>query len=166
MCDTCDDSRFELIKKYKQKLLDATNIGDSPEEMAVIDNILFRFWQMGWLEKLELFGNSEQLNDTISRQVAITAIQKAYADTEGGMDKLAVWKNVGLTNALHIMQDLPSAQPEITYQTCSDALLKMWMDNVLTDGEYNRIMDKLNAHWGEGEEHGTSRAVLSQKPVR
>ena len=42
----------------------------------------------------------------------------------------------------------PPAQPEITYQTCSDALLKMWMDNVLTDGEYNRIMDKLNAWKG------------------
>lgn len=52
------------------------------------------------------------MNDLISRSEAITAIQKAYADTEGGTDKLAVWKNVGLTNALHIMQDLPSAQPE------------------------------------------------------
>ena len=48
--------------------------------------------------------------DTISRQAAITAIQKAYVDTEGGTDKCAVWKNVGLTNALHIMQDLPSTQ--------------------------------------------------------
>ena len=50
--------------------------------------------------------------DLISRQEAITAIQEAYADTEGGTDKCAVWKNVGLTNALHIMQDLPPAQPE------------------------------------------------------
>lgn len=55
--------------------------------------------------------------DTISRQAAITAIQKAYTDTEGGTDKCAVWKNVGLTNALHIMQDLPPAQPEIANQT-------------------------------------------------
>ena len=61
-------------------------------------------------------------DDLISRQAAITAIQKAYADTEGGMDKLAVWKNVGLTNALHIMQDLPSAQPEII--RCEDC--KHW----------------------------------------
>jgi hypothetical protein len=53
-------------------------------------------------------------SDCISRQTAITAIQKAYADTEGGTDKCAVWKNVGLTNALHIMQDLPSAQAEQT----------------------------------------------------
>lgn len=53
-------------------------------------------------------------SDCISRQAAITAIQKAYVDTEGGTDKCAVWKNVGLTNALHIMQDLPSAQSEQT----------------------------------------------------
>ena len=33
----------------------------------------------------------------------------------------------------------------ISYLDCSNAMLKMWMDNVLTDGEYNRIMEKLNA---------------------
>ena len=54
MCNTiCEDNRFELIAKYKQQLLEATNIESSPEEMAVIDNILFRFWQMGWLDILE-----------------------------------------------------------------------------------------------------------------
>ena len=53
---------------------------------------------------------------------------------------------------LHDMiSTLPSAQPEIKpidYQDCANAMLRMWMDNVVTDGEYNRIMDKLNAHWG------------------
>lgn len=34
----------------------------------------------------------------------------------------------------------------ITYQDCCNALLMMWMDEVLTDGEYYRIADKLNAH--------------------
>ena len=34
---------------------------------------------------------------------------------------------------------------EITYQMCANTLLEMWMDDVLTDGEYNHIMDKLNA---------------------
>ena len=52
------------------------------------------------------------MRDLIDRAAAITAIQNAYCDTEGGEDKCAVWKNVGLTNALHIMQDLSSAQPE------------------------------------------------------
>lgn len=53
MNEICTDNRFKLIKKYKQELVNATNIETSPEEMVVIDNILFRFWQMGWLEKLE-----------------------------------------------------------------------------------------------------------------
>lgn len=54
MCNTiCEDNRFELIAKYKQQLIEATNIESSPEEMVVIDNILFRFWQMGWLDMLE-----------------------------------------------------------------------------------------------------------------
>lgn len=45
----CTDNRFEIIAAYKKKLIEGTNIEESPEEMAVIDNILFRFWQMGWL---------------------------------------------------------------------------------------------------------------------
>ena len=51
--------------------------------------------------------------------------------------------------------NLPSAQPEqheIGYSECANSMLKMWIDNVLTDGEYNRIMDKLNAHWAERRE--------------
>lgn len=50
---TCGDNRLELIAKYKQQLIEGTNIENSPDEMAVIDNILFRFWQMGWLDILE-----------------------------------------------------------------------------------------------------------------
>ena len=46
----CNDNRFELIEKAKQRLIKATNIETSPEEMKVLDSILFRFWQMGWLE--------------------------------------------------------------------------------------------------------------------
>lgn len=37
---------------------------------------------------------------------------------------------------------------EITYQDCANALLKMWMDEILTDGEYYRIVRKLNEHYG------------------
>lgn len=54
MSDMCDDNRFELIEKYKKKLIESTNIETRPEEMKVLDSILFRFWQMGWLNKLEL----------------------------------------------------------------------------------------------------------------
>lgn len=62
------------------------------------------------------------MSDLIDRQAAIDAIQAAYIYTDGGEDKNAVWTNVGLTNALHIMQDLPSAQPEIV--RCEDC--KNW----------------------------------------
>ena len=44
---------------------------------------------------------------------------------------------------------LPSVQPEskpINYRDCANSMLKMWMDNVVTDGEYYRIMDKLYKH--------------------
>ena len=50
----CGDNRFKVIEKAKKKhILEATNIETSPEEMAVLDNFLFRCWQMGWLEKYE-----------------------------------------------------------------------------------------------------------------
>ena len=49
----CTDNRFELIEKYKAKLIESTNIEDAQDEMSVIDDILFRFWQMGWLDKLD-----------------------------------------------------------------------------------------------------------------
>ena len=49
----CNDNRFELIAKYKAELIESTNIGTSADEMAVIDNILFRMWQMGWLDRFE-----------------------------------------------------------------------------------------------------------------
>lgn len=57
---------------------------------------------------------------------------------------------------LHDMiSTLPSTQPgikPINYQDCANAMLRMWMDNVVTDGEYNRIMDKLNAFWRAKDE--------------
>lgn len=50
MCgELCTDNRFEIIAAYKKKLIDCTNIESRPEEMAVIDNILFRFWQLDLL---------------------------------------------------------------------------------------------------------------------
>lgn len=44
------DDRFEVIKRARAHIIDATNIESSPEEMQVLDNFLFRCWQMGWLK--------------------------------------------------------------------------------------------------------------------
>lgn len=58
----------------------------------------------------------------------------------------------GMPTAAVYIERMPPAQPEVKeigYVECANAMLKMWMDNVLTDGEYNRIMDKLNKYWGK-----------------
>lgn len=71
------------------------------------------------------------VGELISRQAAIDAL-----DCINGVEE--------------VLRSIPSAQPEvkqISYTDCANALLKMWMDNVLTDGEYNRIADKLNKKW-------------------
>ena len=53
ICDVCGDNRFEIIEKAKIALIESTNIETSEDEMKVIDNFLFRCWQMGWLDKYE-----------------------------------------------------------------------------------------------------------------
>ena len=53
MADMCGDNRFEIIAKAKEHLLDATNIDTSPKEMEVLDDFLFRCWQMGWLDRYD-----------------------------------------------------------------------------------------------------------------
>lgn len=72
--EACGDDRFELIGRAKSKLLEGTDIESRPEELAVLDNILFRCWQMGWLDELrdadtrwrELFGTPERAAWTIA----------------------------------------------------------------------------------------------------
>ena len=53
MMETCGDNRFEIIQKAKEDLIESTNIEMAKDEMAVLDSILFRAWQMGWLDKYE-----------------------------------------------------------------------------------------------------------------
>lgn len=49
----CGDNRFEIINSAKEDIIAATNISASPEEMELLDNFLFRCWQMGWLNKYD-----------------------------------------------------------------------------------------------------------------
>lgn len=32
----------------------------------------------------------------------------------------------------------------ISYSDCANALLKLWMENIISDREYSRIMNRLN----------------------
>lgn len=49
-------AEFKIIERAKADLLRKTNIDTSPSEMAVLDEILFRCWQMGWLDRYEKHG--------------------------------------------------------------------------------------------------------------
>ena len=51
--DICIDNRFEIIDKAKRLLTERTNITDAPDEMKVLYSILYRCWQMGWLDRLD-----------------------------------------------------------------------------------------------------------------
>jgi hypothetical protein len=53
MMEVCGDNRFEVIEEAKVDLIESTNISGSQDEMQVLDSILFRAWQMGWLAKYD-----------------------------------------------------------------------------------------------------------------
>ena len=97
------------------------------------------------------------MNDLISRQAAIDALEKVaelfpwrVPGNRDTYDRYNEAWNDAIGRAEIEIEELPSAQPEVKeigYAECANAMLKMWIDNVLTDGEYNRIMDKLNTHY-------------------
>jgi hypothetical protein len=97
------------------------------------------------------------MDELISRAAAQTELQlsaRRYTVAhEAHGEGQVVWSEslISVSDAMNVLRKLPSAEPEIKpieYLDCANAMLKMWMDNVVTDGEYNRIMDKLYAHWG------------------
>ena len=95
---------------------------------------------------VELRGEPEPCKDAVSRQAAIDALSccQTYLFDSRDYDK-----KISLEDAAYAIEQLPSVQQEVNpadidYYYCSNAMLKMWIDNVLTDGEYNKIMDKLN----------------------
>ena len=96
MNNTCESNK--VIERCKKKLLEGTNIESSPEEMAVLDNILFRFWQMGWLDK----DTKVTAADCISRAAVLNLIEQSCCDLEYDSDNVALRKEV---------EALPSAQP-------------------------------------------------------
>lgn len=82
------------------------------------------------------------MNDLISRKAALDVLKALEEPAPTAQHVSAIF------DCEDAIKNLPSAQSktEISYIDCSNAMLKMWIDNVLTDGEYNRIMDKLNTH--------------------
>ena len=73
----CGDNRFEIIAKAKEALLKETNIARDEQEMAVIDNILFRCWQMGWLDKYDDTKHSD--SESIGKSLKPFSLEAAKA---------------------------------------------------------------------------------------
>ena len=53
--------------------------------------------------------------------------------------------NRPIVDVIEAMPSIENTKP-VGYSDCAKAMMRMWMDNVVTDGEYLRIMDRLNAH--------------------
>ena len=106
MDDMCTDNRFELIERFKKKLIESTNIETSAEEMKAIDNLLFRFWQMGWL-------------DIIDRMLLVKESAKTLMHSVGNSVSAKAFRNAGrfIQNAIDgeapEFEKIPPAQPEI-----------------------------------------------------
>lgn len=117
----CDDNKIITIEKAKQAMIKGTNIENSPEEMKVLNNILFRCWQMGWLDRydppmpsntsnaLEALDsvNATQSNtlDCISRAKAIEALDKRF-------DSIPMEQTSEILMLRKDLRDLPPAQSE------------------------------------------------------
>ena len=107
---------------------------------------------MEYIDELPV-ASQEPCEEAISRQDALDALHMCLS-TNSYDDDATGDSYICYEEAEYEIEKLPSVQPKpeikpIGYRECSDAMLKMWMDNVLTDGEYYRIMDKLNAKWGK-----------------
>lgn len=100
MGEICGDNRFEVIADYKKRLIEGTNIEQSPDEMAVIDNIVFRFWQMGWLD------THRSRADLISKREVLEEINNTNAS--GGFADYSDYCNL-----FDFVDTMPSAQPWI-----------------------------------------------------
>lgn len=112
-------TREETKKRFKSWCQEHIGNNASDEDCHMFNNI------MALLEQ-------EPCDDCVSRQAVLDLMQIKIGGKE-------------LYKAIY---ELPPVTPEkttITYKDCSEAMLKMWIDNVLTDGQYNKIMDKLNA---------------------
>jgi hypothetical protein len=71
MADMCGDNRFEIIEKAKKDLLESTNIQTSKDEMQVLDDFLFRCWQMDWLGKYDQpMTNADRIRNMTDEELA------------------------------------------------------------------------------------------------
>ena len=128
----CTDNRFELIEEFKKKLIESTNIETSPEEMKVIDNILFRFWQMGWLESIYRMPLVKESAKTLVRSVGDSASAKAFRNAGRFMQN-------AIDGEAPEFEKIPSVSPDLSEEDMR--LIKKLRS--FHNGSYAVVLDKL-----------------------
>lgn len=121
---------IDLLKNLEQSLDDYCELNDEGKTAFRIA-----------ITALEVFGNSEQL-------------PSAHQYTNDEIQKIQDLEQAQFNKMYELGKQTAQPEPhEIGYSECANSTLKMWIDNVLTDGEYSHIMDKLNAYWAERREN-------------
>lgn len=131
MMNMCGDNRFEVIARAKEHLLDATNIETSEEEMAVLDNFLFRCWQMGWLNKYDESADAVSQSEQYKKgfEDAKRAFELEFAREAESIQK----QNAQLEVMLNIQKALLA---ERNWIPCSERLPSVYGEYLATvDGE-------------------------------
>ena len=129
--ENCGDNRFEVIEKAKVDLIESTNISGSQDEMQVLDSILFRAWQMGWLAKYDkknmTFGDAiEALKDgeRVARH-GWNGKNMSVAYQKGYPDGIPCNKNTAQAWGME-EGELFKCRPYLQMR-CADGTFQMWL---------------------------------------
>ena len=68
-----------------------------------------------------------------------------------GMYSTELWSMTEKEFLKWMNEDYGETIRPINYNDCANAMLMMWIENIVTDGQYNKIMDKLNDKHINGE---------------
>lgn len=140
------DNRFEIIEKAKEKLLNATNIEDSKEEMKVLTNILFRMWQAGLINEEKLEINKLQKENSIEEDIKILEEMIENANIEN-MDMNDCFGGEHIEAIEHILSDYKRVlkeNEELNYKLHSKKIALEIYNRYIPKSKLNDIIDRID----------------------
>jgi len=158
----CLDNRFEMIDRVRTYLEANTKIKDNPAEMDVIDNILYRFWMLGWLQDIDSKINkrNEQglCTDYAQRFHCIDYIQANRVFNDDGSINIRQAMIENEHSALKILSDIVSWGGKIVdvyIGNSIDGKFAEWkpdgLDKIVSDNDWfseEMITSSKNVHHG------------------
>lgn len=103
-----DEEKFNMIDRVRTYLEDNTKIKDNPAEMDVIDNILYRFWMLGWLQDIDNKINEDRDMDYAQRFHCIDYVQANRVFNDDGSINIRQAMIENEQSALKILSDIVS----------------------------------------------------------